>query len=38
MIKRARQINFDTRLVPIYREGDVYVRVLPPSRDKLCDN
>jgi hypothetical protein len=26
-MKRARQINFDTLLVPMYREGDVYVRV-----------
>ncbi len=30
-MKRARQINFDT-------QGDVYVRVLPSSRDKLSDN
>ena len=30
-MKRARQINFD-------KQGNVYVRVLPSSRDKLSDN
>ena len=30
-MKRARQINCDT-------QGDMYVRVLPSSRDKLSDN
>jgi len=26
-MKRARQVNIDSLLVPMYREGNVYVRV-----------